>query len=127
MSITLSPFGKQVKEFFPNWKHSRCAISLLMERNLARKCVTGFQNGKQEFSQIRNTRFIFDGGRGEGPLPPKISRHDLVKMPFSEKNEMIAQKNMFCNRATYTLLMIFIFVNCWKYPLKSFYHRAACI
>ena len=40
---------------------------------------------------------------------------------------MVAQKNMFCDRATYTLLMIFIFVNYWKYPLKSFYHRTACL
>ena len=34
---------------------------------------------------------------------------------------------MFCNRATYTLLMIFISVNCWKYPLKSYYYRVACL
>ena len=34
---------------------------------------------------------------------------------------------MFCDRATYTLLTIFIFVNYWEHPLKIFYHRIACL
>ena len=48
-------------------------------------------------------------------------------MPFPDKIEIVAWKNMFCDRATYTLLMIFIFVNYRENPLKSFYHTAACL
>ena len=50
-----------------------------------------------------------------------------MKKPRSEKTEMVARKNMFSDRATYTLLTIFIFVNYWEYPLKSFYYTAACL
>ena len=44
----------------------------LANRNLTRKCVTGFQNGKQEVSQIGNTILIlvlsspYSGGGGWG-------------------------------------------------------------
>ena len=99
-------------------------------RNLTRKCVTGFPNGKREVSQLGNTRLIlvfsqpYSGGRGD---VSHLKSADMAseKCPFLKNMKWLHEKHMFYNGATNILLMIFIFVNDWKYPWKSVYHWAA--
>ena len=65
----------------------------LENRNLTRKCVTGFPNGKQEVSQIGNTRLILvlssPYSRGEDLYHLKSADMVLEKC-CSLKNEMTA-------------------------------------
>ena len=98
----------------------------LANRNLARKCITSFPNEKQEVSKIRNTRSIVVLSQPYSRVG-EFSRYGLEKMAFSDNIEMVARRHLFYHRATYTLLSFSYLSITGNTPLKSFYHREACL
>ena len=98
----------------------------LANRNLTNKCVTSFQNGKQEVSQIRNTGSIVVLSQPSSRMG-EFSRYGLEKMAFSDNIEMFARRHLFYHRATYTLLSFSYLSITGNTLLKSFCHMEACL
>ena len=67
------------------------------------------------------------------PIPGEGTSPTLNQKAWPSKNALFWKEWNSCTKkhvlrqGKYALLMFFIFVNYWKYPLKSFYHRAACL
>ena len=62
---------------------------------------------------------------GSAPLLLKIWQHLFAVAQTGDEGTPLGYPlNMVYHRATYTLLIIFIFVSYWEYPLKMSYHMA---